>query len=117
LFVNDEFEAPLNRQFNGRFFEYEGATVQPDASATDKLAAALNALPNATNILAPSSSTTLTGSKLPYTVLNDRVRTYLDNCSVRGVTPTAKQVQSAVKRDNEQVGWTCTELKMLFGLS
>jgi hypothetical protein len=94
----------LSRKFNGMYFEYT------PASANGGALAGISVAPQ------PAASATM---PVPPTLVNkatekveDRVKTYLNNCVLRNFRPTLKKVQSAIKRD-VSTGWSCDALKAL----
>ena len=111
LFTNDEFAQPLNRQFNGQFFEYEGAGT---AYATQPQTPVVQPSTSGGTPVSPTVSRTLPLVGLDASVVTSRVKTYLLNQKaagrpIQGVS--VKRVQSAIKRGNEYVGWTCSQLR------
>jgi hypothetical protein len=100
---------------NGVYFEYTPTSV-----------------PNSMGLSTTTSTSTVwnnsdiksTDNKMPYSenspiarIPKDevmrRIETYLGRCSDKGVNPTIKLVQSAIKRGDELLGWTCRELENL----
>jgi hypothetical protein len=99
------FNQGLVRKWNGQYFVYQGAV---NVAANN---AVLPSAPVSQPYTAPLSSSG--SSKLPKDIVIIRIGMYLKNCKSRGSNPTVKQIQSAIKRGNEQVGWTCGELMPL----
>lgn len=133
LYEDSAFSESLVRNFNGTYFEYQGlGTASP---ALTMLGNALVARRNASAIAVPSmsaqgkslnfankfgQSSSAAGAvvqaaagKLGRTEVVDRVRTYLQNCSQRGVTPTNRQIQSAIKRNGKSTGWGRNDLDQI----
>jgi hypothetical protein len=130
LYEGSAFSQSLVRNSNGRYFEYQGlGTASP---ALTMLGNALVARRNASVIAVPSTSALgknlnfannspsaagavlqATAGKLGRSEVIDRVRMYLQNCSRRGVTPTNRQIQSAIKRNGKSTGWGRSELDQI----
>ncbi len=129
LYDDSQFSQQLTRNFNGRYFEYQG--INTASPATAMLRNALNALGNASSIAIPAQGKSLNfankyasaagvvtqvasaAGKLGRTEVVNRVRMYLQNCSRRGVTPTNRQIQSAIKRNGKSTGWGRGELDQI----
>lgn len=128
LYTDSLFSQPLVRKFNGTYFVYEGAqnSSQPQTSpmaaagqAVTQLGNALAKLGNASSIAVPQVQSAAAAvqqaaaGKLGRTEVVNRVRLYLQNCSTRGVTPTNRQIQSAIKRNGKSTGWTRSDLDQI----
>jgi hypothetical protein len=130
LFLGNQFSKPLTRSFNGTYFEYSAqkapvTTLRPKTlnfannpvakmgTALGSLASALHSMRNASVIAVPSAASTVqqaAAGKLGRTEVISRVRQYLTSCKQRGMTPTNKQIQSAIKRNGKSTGWTRGDL-------
>lgn len=106
----------LDRKFNGTYFVYTPSLVSGNTAApqpgTSTTSTTITATPAVTSQFAPTLSVQPLFTKVPSSVVKDRVSFYLDNCQDRNFRPTLKQVQSAIKRD-VSTGWSCEELKSL----
>lgn len=123
LFLNNSFTQPLSRSWQGGYFLYYGdmtpAQVNPikaTSNALNRLGGSLSVLGNSGTIKVPSAAALVSqqaaaSNKLPRTEVINRVRTYQTNCGFRGVSPTPKQIQSAIKRGSKSTGWTRSELQ------
>ena len=113
----------LSRQFNGMYFQYTpslvgggavaGISVTPQAplSAGVPAVAPVASATNANNVGQNWGATTPLVNKTTEPVEN-RIKTYLNNCVTRNFRPTLKQIQSAIKRDDVSTGWSCDQLKL-----
>jgi len=129
LYTDSLFSQPLVRQFNGTYFVYEGAPTAPKSlnfannfpasqasNAANNLAKSLNSLGNASAVVVPSAAQAVqqaAAGKLGRTEVVNRVRLYLQNCATRGVTPTNRRIQSAIKRNGKSTGWTRSDLDQI----
>jgi hypothetical protein len=101
LVENDQFrDYKMSSVFNGLYYEYEFTKFAlPTPVATP--APAATPAPVATS---PTNQISITSSVIP------RIVFYLSNCKTRGVSPSIKQVQSAIKRGNHSSGVSSSEL-------
>jgi len=100
-------EFTLNRSFNGTYWEYTPSPVsgntapQPGAYTASTTSAAVPAV-TVQNVPTPT---------VPSVNIPNRIKTYLTNCKNRNVRPTIKQIQSAIKRDNDINSVRCEDLR------
>lgn len=125
------FSQLLARKFNGTFNVFRGADspavsnplklkvpspFQGAAQAIANLGNALGSMTKAIGTKTPSIATAVqqaSAGKLGRTEVVDRVRLYLSNCDKRGINPTNKQIQSAIKRGGKSTGWTRSDLDQI----
>ena len=134
LYRDGLFSKPLIRSFTGAYFLYEAApasvtNLSPKSlnfannyplsntgSALGQLASALAGMRNASVVAVPSAAAAVqqaVSGKLGRTEVVSRVRQYLTNCKSRGITPSNKQIQSAIKRNGKSTGWTRSDLDQI----
>jgi len=98
----------LSRQSNGLYFEYTPSPVNTGPATVIP--------PAVTTPAAPAPAVVVTRDKVTtpptpsHSMMVDRIRTYLANCTNRSFRPTIKNIQSAIKRE-VSTGYTCDELK------
>lgn len=129
LYRDGLFSQALSRSFNGTYFIYQGTNAgklpvqfsvasmsQAAGSAVNQFAQVLNSIRNSSAIAVPSAASRVqqaaTGQVTRSEVV-DRVRAYLQNCSKRGVNPTSRQIQSAIKRNGKSTGWSRGDLDQI----
>jgi hypothetical protein len=121
LYEDNGFSEPLSCSFTGSYYLYSAlgavnpvaATVRAKVSPLQSLTQAVQkfgqAAKSATAATAALSAVAPKGALDEATVIS-RVRQYLDGCEQRGVTPTSRQIQSAIKRNGKSTGWSRSEL-------
>lgn len=103
----------LSRQFNGMYFEYTPSllAVSPTVQvSTPAVTHATQTVSTPAPTPAPAPVASSPSTSVSNSVVQDRIQTYLDNCTSRNFRPTLKQVQSAIKRD-VSTGWTCEQIQ------
>lgn len=103
LYDNGTFDADYstNRTFNGLFFTYKFQPTQ----ITSNVPVAPLSTPVTVTATSPLS---LFGSGVNRYI--SRIQNYIVNCSSRKMSPSIKQVQSAIKRGNKSTGVSSQEL-------
>lgn len=124
LYQDNGFAEPLSRTFTGSFYLYSAAgAVQPVQPTVTAKVSPLSALGTALSNLGNASLLAVKGIQsrnftapvggLDQGTVISRVRQYLDGCDQRGFTPTARQIQSAIKRNGKSTGWSRSELNSI----
>jgi hypothetical protein len=103
--AGDLDDVNLSRRFNGTFMEYTPAMVTTDDAA--QVATSATPTPSAPASSAQNPAPTTSNITL---FTEDRVIRYLKNCKAKGIWPTLRQVQSAIKRNDSYPIPTCGEL-------
>lgn len=100
--INPAFD--LTRVFTGMFFKYTPNYTAPSANVSGGVSTPPSAAP-----ATPTPTTSVSVSN-PRSVVLDRIKLYLTNCTSRNFRPTIKQVQSSIKRGEKSTGYTAVQL-------